>query len=337
MQQIAFRRLMLAAGGFLAFATAGMAAQPLALERATNIPGVTTSAAPPAHFDAVSATDEDLSAYGFPPRPNATQEPAAYARWAAAVGSQPERLVPELLKTAVYHGPHIPTGAKTIANAATSSNWSGYTADTGAASWSSSSFSTVAADFIVPAVSAQSCNGTWEYSSAWAGIDGYASSDVLQAGVEADAMCAQGLTQTYYSPWYEWYPNASTRITNLTAAAGQTFYVHVWATTATAGHAYVENLNTNQSVSINFSAPSGTKLRGESAEWVVESPSVNGSLATLPTYGLDYFAGATSKTLAGTPHLPGTAGSIAISLVRSGTTYSTSALLGNGGIEFTSR
>jgi hypothetical protein len=244
--------------------------------------------------------------------------------------------VPQLQQTAVFHGPHIAAPPNPASNTATSSNWSGFAVDTGASAWSASSFATVAGTFVVSAAGTRACNGTWEYSSSWVGIDGYASGDVLQAGIEADASCFLGTTQTYYSPWYEWYPYASTRISNLPATPGSSFYVHVWATTATAGHAYVQNLNTNQSVSINFGAPAGTTLRGESAEWIVESPSVNGSLATLPTYGLDYFSGATSKTRGGTVGKPSTVGAIPISLVRSGVTYSTVGKLGAGGILFTS-
>jgi hypothetical protein len=43
----------------------------------------------------------------------------------------------------------------------------------------------------------------------WVGIDGAGSNDVLQAGVEADALCYYSygypVTSTYYSAWFEWY------------------------------------------------------------------------------------------------------------------------------------
>jgi hypothetical protein len=38
------------------------------------------------------------------------------------------------------------------------------------------------------------------------------------------------------------------------------------------------NYNTDQYVTIGFNAPNGTQLVGDSAEWVVERPTVNGNL-----------------------------------------------------------
>ncbi len=338
MQQSDFGRMaVLAAGVAAALSAGGAAAQPLPPPRPTNLPGVTTSAAPPAHFDALNASDAELGAYGFPPRPDPLRNPTAYARWSAAVGSAPERLVPQLQQTTIRHGPNIPGRLLQATTAATtSSNWSGYASTVAAVSFTKKSFASVAADFVVPAVVARSCNAAWEFSSSWVGIDGYDSDDVLQAGIELDAECASGTPTTYFSPWYEWYPNDETRITNLTAAAGQVFYVHVWATGATAGHAYLENLNANQSVSLNFSAPSGTQLLGNSAEWIIESPTVGGDLATLPTYGLSYFSGSSSTTGSANVRTPGSATSVAISLERSGTLYSSPGPLGAAGILFTS-
>ena len=95
-----------------------------------------------------------------------------------------------------------------------------------------------------------------------------------------------------------------TRITNLTAGARPVVLRACLGDQRTAGHAYVQNLNANLSVSINFGAPSGTALLGELAEWIVESPSVGGSLATLPTYGLDFFSGSI-QARGGTVHKPG--------------------------------
>ncbi len=176
-------------------------AQFLAQPRATNLPGVTTSAAPPAGFEPLTAGDDALAAYGFPPRPDVRTAPQAYARWAHAVGAHPQRLVPELRETGIYHGPL----RSTIKNspAITSSNWSGYAAPGSATVWSGVSFSQVQGQYIVPAVDTATCNGEWDYSASWVGIDGYRSDDVLQAGTEHDAVCGGGQKSTYYGAWYE--------------------------------------------------------------------------------------------------------------------------------------
>ena len=56
-------------------------------EHALNIGGATTIEAPPAGFDPISASDEDLAYHGFPPRPNQNTEPKAFATWAKRDGA----------------------------------------------------------------------------------------------------------------------------------------------------------------------------------------------------------------------------------------------------------
>ena len=335
MRHVGIGRLLASAGCVAAMLAAGLAmAQTPPGARPTNLAGVTTSAAPPSGFDAVNASDTDLATYGFPPRPK-PGDALGLATWAAALGANPTRLMPRLQKTEVYHGASLGLRLKNTGDA-TSENWSGYAADNGNATWIGSSYATVAGDIIVPAAAARSCNATWDYSSVWVGIDGYASSDVLQAGLEADAICSNGSTTTYYSPWYEWYPSASVRITNLAATPGQSFYVHVWATSATAGNAYLQNLSTSQAVSLTFNAPGGTKLRGESAEWILEAPTVGVSEATLPNYGLAFMANASAATKNGANSKPSGAAAIAVTMSVNSVIYSSVGPLGPAGILFTS-
>ena len=78
------------------------------------------------------------------------------------------------------------------ANAATSSNWSGYAAASG-------TYKSVSATWNEPT---GTCSGTAKYSSFWVGLDGYNSSTVEQTGSEVDC---SGSTPQYYS-WYEMYP-----------------------------------------------------------------------------------------------------------------------------------
>jgi len=66
----------------LAAPLAGIAQNPRQLqpnEHALNLPGATTVEAPPAGFDPIAASDQDLAYHGFPPRPNQNTEPKAYA------------------------------------------------------------------------------------------------------------------------------------------------------------------------------------------------------------------------------------------------------------------
>jgi len=262
-------------------------------ELPTNIPGATTIAAPPQGFDPLTASDQDLDYYGFPPRPNATAAPKAYASWKSAIAASKTRILPTLEVTNVFHGPAKKKASTSKeSNTLESYNWSGYVNNSGIRTYSNSSFYFLYSDFVVPVANQAfgACNGGWDFGSNWVGIDGDGSGDVLQAGIEFDAYCLDLVTPmaaTYYSPWFEWYPNGETRITNLPIAPGDDYFVEVWNTSSTAGHAYLVNRNLNEYVIINFSAPSGTKLVGNSAEWVVERPGVDGSLATLTNYIAD--------------------------------------------------
>jgi hypothetical protein len=89
----------------------------------------------------------------------------------------------------------------------------------------------------------------------------------------------------------------------------------VWHTSATQGYAYLVNYNNNQAVEVGFTAPSGTKLVGNSAEWVVERPSVGGSLATLTNYIADPFWSTYAYTEGGTLYDPSSASAYAITML----------------------
>jgi hypothetical protein len=271
-------------------------------ERATNLPGATTILAPSRDFDPLTASDADLAYNGFPPRPNQNTEPKAYATWARAMAASKTRVLPKLEQTNVYHGPaQLAKNAKAntvesslgatekASNTSYSYNWSGYADFSGASSYGSSSFYYIVNHMVVPVAEQAfgACTGGWDWGSAWNGIDGWGSSDVLQAGIEFDAYCSGGYRTSYYSPWYEWYPYGEVRINNLPIAPGDDVFVEVWHTSSTQGYAYLVNYNTNTAVEVGFTAYPGYPLVGNSAEWVVERPSVGGSLTNLTNYIMD--------------------------------------------------
>lgn len=266
-------------------------------EHTTNLPGVTTIEAPSAEFNPLNASDEELAYYGFPPRPDQNAQPKAYATWAKAMSRSVTRVEPKLEQTNLFHGPaqlkknanpaateSHPLLSQQPSNTYYSSNWSGYVDLSGATSYGNSSFYYTVNDMVVPIAQQSGCSGGWAYGSAWNGIDGFNNSDVLQAGVEFDAYCSASTRSTYYSAWYEWYPNGEVRISSLPIVPGDEVFVEVWHTSATQGYTYLVNENSGTVVNIGFTAPAGTKLLGNSAEWIVEAPTVNGSLATIVDY-----------------------------------------------------
>jgi hypothetical protein len=281
---------------------AGTAQQPN--EIPTNLAGISTIAPPPDGFDPLTATDADLAYYGFPPRPN--ENSGDYASWAKAMTASAERIVPTLVETNISHGPRVNAPGSTT-DTDYSYNWSGYVKNGSAKSYGKSSYSFVYSDVTVPTAQQASgkCTGGWDYGSAWVGIDGDGSNDVLQDGIEFDAYCKGSTKDSYYSPWFEWYPFNEVRISGLPISAGNEYYMEVWSTSSTKGHAYLVNVTKKKSVTINFSAPSGTKLIGNSAEWITERPGVNGSLATLTNYGSQTYSDSLGETFAGSSVDPG--------------------------------
>ena len=236
---------------------------------------------PPAFFNPLTASDLELEQWGFPPRPGVS-DVAAYARWEKIVSVK--RVTPQLTFTNIYLGPARNVNFPSIGGAnATSQNWSGYVLD-GANGTFKTNETQVSADWNIPSVAQAigTCNSTWDYSFEWVGFDGWGSSDVLQAGNEADATCSS----TLYSFWYEWYPNAETRVSSPVAQPGDWVAVQVWYTTTSPyGHAYWADYRTGASASVGFNPPSGTTYEGNSAEWIVERPTVSGSLSDLANYG----------------------------------------------------
>lgn len=312
------------------------AAEQLAPNRvATNLNGATTSIAPPEYFNSIQAPAEDLAKYGFPPRPDAGTEPKAYASWSKAMLASKTRIVPHLEQTNVFHGPKRDSGT-TSEGTGTSSNWSGVVDFSGATSYNStSSFYYLIADYVVPVAEQAfgACTGGWDWESSWVGIDGDGSGDVLQAGTEADAYCSGSTRSSYYSAWYEWYPYGEVRISNLPVSPGDDLFVEVWHTSATQGYAYLVNYNTNQAVEVGFTAPSGTKLVGNSAEWVVERPGVSGGLATLTNYISDVFWDCYAYTENYTTYTPGSSGALYLTMLdNSGKPISYPTLLGSTSI-----
>ena len=177
----------------------------------TNLPGITTTAAPPAGFDPLRASDADLAYYGFPPRPN--DYTGDYKSWAEAMAASQERIVPVLEQTNIYHGPAT-KGPSPAANEAASYNWSGAVHTNSAKSYGKSSYYYAYSDITVPTAKQASgaCTGGWDYGSGWVGIDGWSSKDVLQDGIEFDAYCKGKTKATFYSAWFEWYPFSEVRI-----------------------------------------------------------------------------------------------------------------------------
>lgn len=305
---------------------------------ATNMPGVTTAPPPPLGFDPVTASDAALEQYGFPPRPDPRTDPDGYADWSHAMSRAIHRVYPRLLKTNIKHGPFAAqNGGDEVWNI-NSTNWSGYLKSK-SVSPANPGFTKIVADYVVPRAVNASCDGGTDYAAAWVGLDGYSgigASDVFQAGTDSNATCSGGLSSENYYAWYEWYPASEVPLDPATfpVSPGDDLYIVVWSTSPTAGHASFTDLNTGDNAEDDFSPPVGTTLYGNSAEWIVEAPTVNGVKSTLADYALDYFS-AGSATYGTSTVIPKQG--IPIVLVPQGASQPVSipSLLGTNAILFT--
>jgi hypothetical protein len=113
-------------------------------------------------------------------------------------------------------------------------------------------------------------------------------------------------------------------------------FVEVWNTTATQGYAYLVDYQRNITVEYSLTPPSGTTLRGNSAEWVVEAPTVGGGLAALTNYISDYFSNCYAATWAYSYYYPGTSSSVLLDMYSGSTSnvISYPTLLGTSAIWF---
>jgi Peptidase A4 family len=156
-------------------------------------------------------------------------------------------------------------GAHSGLNDETSStNWSGYAADSG-------TYTSVSASWVQPA---GTCTSATRYSSFWVGLDGYTSDSVEQDGTDTD--CVNGKPQ-YYG-WYETYPNPSYSFGH-TVKAGDTITASV---VYQGSNKFQLNLaDTTQGWSVSTTQTVSGAARS-SAEVIIEAPCCTNSGGILP-------------------------------------------------------
>jgi hypothetical protein len=270
----------------------------------TNQPGIFAVPAPPATLDYVNASDATLAYYRVPPRPNHIKQPAAYAAWKRAMLLHPTRVQADLIPGPVHTHPQSlvrvhTASAKPMTSYLQFTNWSGFLdAQTVSSFSSTASFNNVSGDFNTPVNDPANCSGL-EKESVWVGIDGAAGSpDLLQAGSDTPAQC--NTKQTSYA-WFEWFPATEQELNpaQFVVLAGDEMFIQVWATSATAGNAFIENIRTRTYSQYSFGPPSGTKLVGNTVEWINEAVTINGKISTMPCFKNIYFQSAAATRFSG--------------------------------------
>ncbi len=154
---------------------------------ATNIPGIRSYAEPPKGFNPVTATDEDLATYGFPPRPDKLAHANEYAQWERAMKLAKTHWNGEL-KALPGGGLKIPSSSSPLPEAVQpetsgpkdiqTNNASGVIVTSGQKSFNKNSVGNVFAFITVPTVEAPldnsiPCRGQGYVAIATVGIDGF--------------------------------------------------------------------------------------------------------------------------------------------------------------------
>lgn len=180
-------------------------------------------------------------------------------------------------------------------------NWAGYVKTT------NGPFSNVTSVWTVPA--SLGCILGDTYASAWIGIDGFFNGDLIQIGTESS--CISG--SPAYKAWWEILPAATTNIPD-TVSAGDTMSAEIkknstnWTLT-------LKNLSRGWTFSTNqaYSGPQN------SAEWIMEAPTIGGTQATLTDYDHVTFMNNTVNTINPT-HSYNTE---SVNMINNGITFST--------------
>lgn len=261
-----------------------------AKKRSTKISGgfsLKTFDAAPKGFNPLTASKTTLLRHGIVPKPDAKKDPELFKAWHAVYSKELHHIVPEFREVdRKQNGPH--RGKKTITDGtATSTNWSGVYAPPPAGD----TFKWITGNWIVPdpVQPPGQPTGSWYYSSAWVGIDGWGSNDVLQAGTSQDVLVQGTTVSRRVYAWWEWYPNYEMQISNFPVATGDYMTCLICSTGTTTATIYLTNNTTGTHTSFQITAPAGTTLKGNSAEWILEAPSVGGSITKLAAYGATFF------------------------------------------------
>jgi hypothetical protein len=281
-----------------------------------------TTFSPPSGFDPLTASAADLEQAGFPSRPTDPTLLARYQRFFNRTKGKFQYIEPTF-RVDPTKSTHANKGAAMGAGTETYDNWSGGVVYAP----SGQSFKWVQGDWVVPNVYPPAQN-KWYYCANWIGLDGDGSGDVCQAGMICSVFqSGTSITRSIY-PWHEWFPSSWVEITNLTVNPGDLISMLICtpqgagSTTATI---YFGNQTSGVSTSYQITAPSGTKLAGNSAEWIVETPVVNGVLTQMPDYGEVFFSSCEGYLTNGSVVNGGTGNNI--NLAQSGTTVSTGTLI----------
>ncbi len=259
----------------------------------TNIAGISAYAEPPKGFSPVTATDEELATYGFPPRPDKEAHPNEYAHWERAMKLARIHWNGEL-KALPGGGLNIPSGASPLPEAAQpeagpkqiqTNNASGVIVTSGQKTFNKNSIEVVVAEITVPTVefplATTACAGEGYFAISSVGIDGfvtdtghgYGFDPQLEGGVFEQVSCSGDL---YYFGVIGWQGNYNVAFN---VNPGDVVYAEAYTSGGSNSGVLLGNLTSGiySSYSVKTSG-----IVGYTANWVVERPCCGGNNEPVP-------------------------------------------------------
>lgn len=293
---------------------------------ATNLNSIRTFAEAPKSFNPLTASDEDLAAYGFPARPDPQAEPDHYAKWQRAMQAAKIRWNGNL--TALPAAPKSATDtmladtamvpsdvSESLPATPTSLNWAGVVLTKNLTTWSkSSSFRDIYSFMTVPVGQPAFGGGCDFYSQIdFVGLNGYLKNAAFQpdargtlmGGVFALSECSRA-DAGYYAV-FGWNPTLIQ--TAFKVNAGDIVYTEVGAPPngTQPSYLFIEDLTTLTYNSYAVSIPTNNTFIGDTAEWIVERRCCRSSGYPFPLLNTidNFFDGGAALDNAGNTLYPG--------------------------------
>ena len=170
-------------------------------------------------------------------------------------------------------------------------NWSGYAVTPGSGiTGVSSTFTVPSAGLLPPG-----------FAATWAGIGGYNSTDLIQAGVGENSLITNPITGPQYYAWYELLPNAETPISgctgdpSCTVNPGDSVTVNIQETSTGSGQWAITLTDAGH---WSWTHTVAYASSGSSAEWILEAPTV-GLQTLLADVGTVHFSSDTYNVSGG--------------------------------------
>lgn len=246
-----------------------------------------TQVTPPDGFNPLKVSNTELVKYGLPSRPDKKTQPKLRTQWESTMSRALSFVIP---KFDTKGRTHIHLSEKPTASTTPLGNFLVGALKEGLPA--GETIVTVTAKWSVPNIHPPKAgdglkDGTYE-CSAWVGIDGFyprpiASIAALLAGTTTRVVVSGGqITLQEVWAWSEFYPAFEIVYADFSVKPGDLVnFVVCGEAGSPNGQVGLVNLSTNTTVTRQVSQPSGMPLGGATAEWVMETTSVDFGVAMI--------------------------------------------------------